>query len=303
MESIRKQDGSWECILIDDGSSDGSEAECDKIAAEDPRFRVIHQKNSGVSAARNKGLEDAVGDWIWFVDADDVIHPDAVKCLTHVTSESVADVIYFDYLHGEEISFSEVAIPENLKIEEKEDHIPEMSQWRCVFRRKISENVRFEDYIVGEDLLFCAKLSAQASRVGYLPVQLYGYVKRESSVMHTASFRKTQDSILWMRQVLQFYDSLDKKYYKHLEKRRWNKFFFGTALEIMQHDSNIQKELIEIWFQEISNSCVLKTPKNIALLRSIHLLVADIPFMKKNVVRFNAFVFSSYVKIRKRSGK
>ena len=63
----------WEAILIDDGSKDKSGAICDEYVARDPRFKVIHQTNAGVSAARNVGLDRAKGVWIWFVDSDDLI--------------------------------------------------------------------------------------------------------------------------------------------------------------------------------------------------------------------------------------
>lgn len=64
----------WEAILIDDGSPDGCPQICDDYAAKDKRFRVIHQENAGVAAARNAGLDMARGEWIWFVDSDDVIN-------------------------------------------------------------------------------------------------------------------------------------------------------------------------------------------------------------------------------------
>ena len=63
----------WEAICVDDGSTDGSGAILDEYAAKDKRFRVIHQKNAGVSVARNAAIELMHGDWFLFVDADDVI--------------------------------------------------------------------------------------------------------------------------------------------------------------------------------------------------------------------------------------
>ena len=63
----------WEAILVDDGSPDGCPQICDEYAGRDRRFRVIHQENGGVAAARNAGLDAAQGEWVWFVDTDDVV--------------------------------------------------------------------------------------------------------------------------------------------------------------------------------------------------------------------------------------
>lgn len=69
----------WEAILVDDGSPDGCPQICDEYAARDKRFRVIHQENAGVAAARNSGLDVAQGEWIWFVDSDDVVNMQPVE--------------------------------------------------------------------------------------------------------------------------------------------------------------------------------------------------------------------------------
>lgn len=70
---LRQTDADLEVILVDDGSSDGAEALCDRLAAEYPAVQVIHQPNRGVSAARNAGMKRAKGNWIAFVDGDDWI--------------------------------------------------------------------------------------------------------------------------------------------------------------------------------------------------------------------------------------
>ena len=64
-----------ELICVDDGSTDGSAAILDEISVTDPRVRVIHQANQGVAVARNRGLDEAMGDWITWVDADDLYAP------------------------------------------------------------------------------------------------------------------------------------------------------------------------------------------------------------------------------------
>ena len=68
-----------ELILVDDGSADGSGGLCDALALADERVRVIHQKNGGVSTARNAGLAAAAGRWVVFVDADDALAPHALE--------------------------------------------------------------------------------------------------------------------------------------------------------------------------------------------------------------------------------
>lgn len=80
--SVLKQDyHNWELILVDDGSTDGSGQICDEYAEKDPRIRVIHKPNSGVSDTRNKGLDMAKGEWIFFLDSDDELYPYSLSSL------------------------------------------------------------------------------------------------------------------------------------------------------------------------------------------------------------------------------
>ena len=83
----------WECILIDDGSVDESPVICDKFAAADRRFKVIHQKNGGVSSARNRGLDYARGDYVAFVDSDDSVSPGYLEALVEMIVEPETDLV------------------------------------------------------------------------------------------------------------------------------------------------------------------------------------------------------------------
>lgn len=82
----------WECILSDDGSTDGSAAACDAAAAADPRFRVLHRPNAGPNAARQAGLEAARGEYLCFLDADDLLRPDFLARLLALARVSGAQV-------------------------------------------------------------------------------------------------------------------------------------------------------------------------------------------------------------------
>ena len=82
----------WECIIVDDGSTDGSGELCDQFAATDPRFQVIHQQNMGLPGARNSGLDVAQGEYIGFVDSDDYIHPEMYQVLLDGILKNGADL-------------------------------------------------------------------------------------------------------------------------------------------------------------------------------------------------------------------
>lgn len=82
----------FELILVDDGSKDGSGAMCEKIASQDSRVHVVHQKNAGAGAARNAGIKTAKGEYIVFVDSDDMIEPEYMELL----SKQNEDLVFID---------------------------------------------------------------------------------------------------------------------------------------------------------------------------------------------------------------
>lgn len=98
LEQLREQSFTdYECLLIDDGSTDGSGAVCDEFAAQDPRLRVFHIPNGGVSHARNVGLDHARGDYVTFIDSDDGIRPDYLENLVRCTEKSGAELVISGY--------------------------------------------------------------------------------------------------------------------------------------------------------------------------------------------------------------
>ena len=97
VDSVLKQSyKELDIILIDDGSSDKSGEMCDQYAQMDKRVRVIHQKNRGVSAARNSGLDVAIGDYCTFVDSDDYIESEMYQSMIDIAEQYNCDVIMCD---------------------------------------------------------------------------------------------------------------------------------------------------------------------------------------------------------------
>lgn len=94
MSVVRQTYDNWELILVDDGSSDGSLSIADLAAEKDERIRVIHQKNAGPGAARNRGIKEALGDYVVFLDSDDYIDKNYFQLL--VPKARINDVVFID---------------------------------------------------------------------------------------------------------------------------------------------------------------------------------------------------------------
>ncbi|MGN0886036.1 MAG: glycosyltransferase family 2 protein [Candidatus Spyradenecus sp.] len=197
--SIAVQRETWEAICIDDGCLDACGELLDNAARCDARIRVVHQRNKGVSAARNRGLNLAQGAWLWFIDADDAIHPEALMRLRNVLDKAPdVQAVVFERITGE-------CIPQQWVLQEEKpclvrNHSVEMlnrfesSGWRVLFRRVCLGTLRFPDYIIGEDGLFSLQYYLQTSSWLVVEWPLYFYRMRQDSVMHTApSVRFVQD--------------------------------------------------------------------------------------------------------------
>ena len=107
VDSVLKQEyADFELFLVDDGSRDDSGTICDEYAGKDPRVRVIHKANAGVSAARNDALDQARGEYLQFLDSDDWLSPDATRLLVRTAQETQCDLVIADFyrVSGERVS-------------------------------------------------------------------------------------------------------------------------------------------------------------------------------------------------------
>ena len=169
LRSLRAQTlTDFEAILINDGSKDGSAALCAQAAAEDARFRFIDQPNGGVAAARNAGLDAARGEYIFFLDPDDWVEPDAAEVLYHAARDVDADCVEFGlYLDSYDetdqllhTQTSSCALSGVYRGEPFKEHFDEMASSYLVinklFRRAFLEqyHLRFPCHQLGEDGLF-----------------------------------------------------------------------------------------------------------------------------------------------------
>lgn len=196
LDSIASQTfNDWECILIDDGSPDNSGSICDEYAEKDSRFRVIHQKNAGVSAARNAGLDAARGEWIGFVDSDDWIEKDCYEILIEIATRERADVVRFNFKNYD---FTK-------QFQKGEFYPNEYSYFPVGFnsvclgfyqKRLLIENaINFnKEFFIGEDALFNYKSAVFANKIYCTDKAFYNYFENSESAMHTMSIEKIKQT-------------------------------------------------------------------------------------------------------------
>lgn len=153
----------FECVLIDDGSTDSSLFICEHYHQSDDRIIVIHQENEGLSVARNRGIETARGKYICFVDSDDYIQKDMCEILVDAVNRSDADVVFCGYTENNKVRslcIEDFIFSNNSTIEIV--HYLEMRQafglaWNKIYKKTILDtySIRFPIAIkFGEDMIF-----------------------------------------------------------------------------------------------------------------------------------------------------
>ncbi len=138
----------WEAICVDDGSADGSGAILDEYAAKDKRFRVIHQKNAGVSVTRNVALDLARGDWVSFLDADDLLAENALDKLIDAAKSTASDIVIGGVLRFDGKGNDVFVGPEKDGLYSPEDLYVRYNSlcawsWGKIYKRMLWENIRF----------------------------------------------------------------------------------------------------------------------------------------------------------------
>lgn len=202
MESVLGQSyTNLEIILVDDGSPDACPALCDEYAQKDKRVKVIHKENGGLSDARNAGLEIATGEYIAFVDSDDVIHKDYVRLLYEAIKGANADISACDLIEfqdGEETpSFTSEIRDVKCNQYSPKEALSELIQgigfravaWNKLYKRSVLTGETFEVGRYHEDEFFTYRIIDKASKLSFVTAKLYYYRQRSGSIMSTVSIK------------------------------------------------------------------------------------------------------------------
>ena len=183
----------WTCLLVDDGSDDGSSDICRDYAGRDTRFAVRRVENRGAYAARNVGLSWADGDAVYFCDSDDILHPELLACLASALESSGADFTYVDAVEFPEDGMPEFRAP-SAGPEIVDVAFPlfagqkcGLALWHCLFSRRALAGLSFaEDIRRGADRLFVYEFLRRSPKMARIDAALYGYRQRKGSIAHAA---------------------------------------------------------------------------------------------------------------------
>lgn len=228
-----------EIILVDDGSTDGSGAICDTWKAEDSRIVVVHQENKGVSSARNKALNIASGDYIGFVDADDVVEETHFDFLLKSMKMYGVDLVSCFYRYWPENACKGIVPPQKEGEVSRNEAMYQMllpDGYRSylftkLFKKEIVEKqdpVRFDENLrMMEDLKFVVQYMQKVRSVLFSNVAHYKYRVRENSAIHTLPKIET---VRAFESIYPFVKMFDKKvcnmfrwsYYTALTDYLWN---------------------------------------------------------------------------------
>ena len=202
----------WEAILVDDGATDSTGQICDEYAAKDSRFRVIHQKNGGVSRARNAGMAEAKGELLYFMDPDDWIERNCFERCYETYKQNDCDMVHFSHwvCHGGKRAcekFQNQVFEGDTILREYSGPLSGLSQnalnhyyqgeyiwsykknwtiWAFAYKRSfiVDNNIIFLPGIrMFDDLLFAVETTIKAKKIVRIPDVMYNYEMREDGMV------------------------------------------------------------------------------------------------------------------------
>ena len=253
-----------EIIVIDDGSTDGSGRVCDAYAKKDPRIRVIHQENKGLSAARNAGLDVMTGEYVGFLDSDDAFEPEMVECMVRGIEENgvemavcgVTTYISTGKLTAKTI-FRNVSWSYSRRVVTKTEALnmwllDDISSacWNKIYKYSLWSNIRFPEGSVFEDLRVFYKILSTADKILLVDRQLVRYRQRKGSITQTQTIENYKDFLFAVHNVERFAIAnspwiFSKKTIERMMDFNLRRMMLGCA-DLMVHKKGTDREKVRM---------------------------------------------------------
>ena len=249
LESIKNQDyDNFECLLVDDGSTDNSILLAKKIIGNDKRFIIVHKENGGLSSARNEGINKSSGDCLVFVDSDDIIHSKFLSKLMSNLNDSDFSMCSFKHINSQNSDLL-FASDENKGLVLEKDKLLNLFLYRKIkfvipsilFRKDflVKNNLLFKEEIkFSEDQLFMWLCILCCNKASYQDEELYGYYIRQNSIMTGSKFETIYKATEIYRD---FTENIKEKYSEYIDDikyiyPRWSLGVLYTAAKILKKD-------------------------------------------------------------------
>ena len=271
-----------EIILVDDGSTDGSNRICDEYADNDARIKVIHKENGGQASARNEAAKIAQGEYIIYIDSDDYINKMHIQNLIQVALEYDADLVQCAMIEFWD-SLNETKIIEPKDRQNKKQlytataalkefsyqRIFTPSPWCKLLKKDLMANIEFPVGIGYEDMAITYKIIGRAHKIVYIPEISYYYRQHQNSTMHSKFSEKKIDRIRIADQFLNYI----KTYYPELTTSAYTRYLLAQL-----------QLLMELPFDKKYKNIRNKTFNNIKMYRNIMLHDKEAPIKLKFMV-------------------
>ena len=242
-------------LLVDDGSPDQCPNICEQYAAKDARVQVIHQKNQGLSAARNTGIKDIAGDYVLFLDSDDYLEETYCEKMMELAQRTDSDIVIGEattvdeegrvYHTNQEIKISveKVFSKEMIMGEVIREQQWKGYAWGKLYRRSLVEGIKYPVGRAFEDRFTVYKYFDRASRVVLCPGAVLFYRIRKGSIMHDFNLKKWYDLIDSEKNLIDFCEREYPSLLSDMESK-----YFGRLVHIWIafYDAGISSEMEEL---------------------------------------------------------
>lgn len=275
----------FELILVNDGSKDSSGRLCDGYKEKDSRIKVIHQENTGLSAARNKGLEASEGKYVTFVDSDDFIHPNMLEVLYNNIREYNTDISVCGYhlvYEGKQVSKNSgennITLYTNIegvkRIVEKSDTVMIIS---C---GKLYKHILFSDtwFPVGkyhEDEFVTYKLLYKSNKIVVTDAKLYYYLQRSNSITGRTYSVRRLEKLEALEEAITFFKGKNNEELVCLSEFRYL-FNIQIAYYRVKYEIKQNKEIMDKLRKQYTQKFNEFATRN----------MRNIPLIKRMVLRF-----------------
>ena len=285
---------SYEIIVVNDGSKDGSVAIVEEYQQHYPNVHLYHQENQGQSVARNHGLKYAKGEYIWFVDSDDYVEADLQPVYQAIQTNEGLDIVGIRSKvldeEGKQLYLYEIDnFDANTVLSGKEALLKgyqPSSMWANIIRKGFLLDNKLEFYpgILHQDTELSLRCMLQAKKVFYTGSYLYDYIIHEGSSVHPRTMEKLKKSVLDNITVMNSIRNLSLQYKNDPEmgiylKNRFDSSLFGFMVELTRN---------YFAWKPIRKAVVEKLKENSMLPMKI----GDAPLRKKPFMLFMNLIFS-----------